>query len=77
MACGGCVDTCPTGAITEPGPGRGLTSAHRPTAPVRTPPVRHAATAVSAARWTSSPATARSRRSCPPGTAPSTTGTHV
>ncbi|WP_369226938.1 formate dehydrogenase subunit alpha [Streptomyces sp. R39] len=30
VACGGCVDTCPTGAITEPGPGRGLTSAHRP-----------------------------------------------
>ncbi|MDF3147760.1 formate dehydrogenase subunit alpha, partial [Streptomyces sp. T21Q-yed] len=26
------VDTCPTGAITEPGPGRGLTSAHRPAA---------------------------------------------
>ncbi|MGY1577796.1 formate dehydrogenase subunit alpha [Streptomyces sp. MN13] len=32
VACGGCVDTCPTGAITQPGPGRGLTSAHRPTA---------------------------------------------
>ncbi|AZQ39426.1 formate dehydrogenase subunit alpha [Streptomyces cyaneochromogenes] len=32
VACGGCVDTCPTGAITEPGPGRGLTSAQRPTA---------------------------------------------
>ncbi|AVV45710.1 formate dehydrogenase subunit alpha [Streptomyces sp. ID05-04B] len=32
VACGGCVDTCPTGAITEPGPGRGLTSAHRPAA---------------------------------------------
>ncbi|MGW3562618.1 formate dehydrogenase subunit alpha [Streptomyces sp. NPDC000941] len=32
VACGGCVDTCPTGAITEPGPGRGLTSAHRPPA---------------------------------------------
>ncbi|MCM2579747.1 formate dehydrogenase subunit alpha [Streptomyces meridianus] len=27
VACGGCVDTCPTGAITEPGPGSGLTSA--------------------------------------------------
>ncbi|MGW5780345.1 formate dehydrogenase subunit alpha [Streptomyces sp. NPDC003863] len=26
VACGGCVDTCPTGAITQPGPGRGLTS---------------------------------------------------
>ncbi|MBM9438411.1 formate dehydrogenase subunit alpha [Streptomyces bryophytorum] len=26
VACGGCVDTCPTGAITEPGPARGLTS---------------------------------------------------
>ncbi len=32
VACGGCVDTCPTGAITEPGPGRGLTSANRPAA---------------------------------------------
>ncbi|TQE36885.1 formate dehydrogenase subunit alpha [Streptomyces ipomoeae] len=32
VACGGCVDTCPTGAITQPGPGHGLTSAHRPTA---------------------------------------------
>ncbi|MGW5418669.1 formate dehydrogenase subunit alpha [Streptomyces sp. NPDC003943] len=28
VACGGCVDTCPTGAITQPGPGRGLTSRH-------------------------------------------------
>ncbi|MEO3755296.1 formate dehydrogenase subunit alpha [Streptomyces sp. B6B3] len=27
VACGGCVDTCPTGALTEPGPARGLTSA--------------------------------------------------
>ncbi|MDX3231368.1 formate dehydrogenase subunit alpha [Streptomyces sp. ME19-01-6] len=35
VACGGCVDTCPTGAITEPGPGRGLTSAG-PTAAART-----------------------------------------
>ncbi|MEV6329924.1 formate dehydrogenase subunit alpha [Streptomyces sp. NPDC051909] len=26
VACGGCVDTCPTGAITQPGPGQGLTS---------------------------------------------------
>ncbi|MFF1278425.1 formate dehydrogenase subunit alpha [Streptomyces marokkonensis] len=32
VACGGCVDTCPTGALTEPGPARGLTSAHRPPA---------------------------------------------
>ncbi|WP_256333316.1 formate dehydrogenase subunit alpha [Streptomyces sp. cf386] len=32
VACGGCIDTCPTGAITEPGPGRGLTSAHLPAA---------------------------------------------
>ncbi|MGW7363747.1 molybdopterin-dependent oxidoreductase, partial [Streptomyces sp. NPDC054841] len=32
VACGGCVDTCPTGAITEPGPARGLTSGIRPTA---------------------------------------------
>ncbi|WP_329461980.1 formate dehydrogenase subunit alpha [Streptomyces sp. NBC_01431] len=32
VACGGCVDTCPTGAIAEPGPGRGLTSASRRTA---------------------------------------------
>ncbi|WKX69002.1 molybdopterin-dependent oxidoreductase [Streptomyces sp. XD-27] len=35
VACGGCVDTCPTGAITEPGPARGLTSATVP-AEVRT-----------------------------------------
>ena len=35
VACGGCIDTCPTGAITEPGPGRGLTSAHLP-ATIRT-----------------------------------------
>ncbi|MCL6735148.1 formate dehydrogenase subunit alpha [Streptomyces neyagawaensis] len=31
VACGGCVDTCPTGAITQPGPARGLTSALPPT----------------------------------------------
>ncbi|WP_107407519.1 formate dehydrogenase subunit alpha [Streptomyces griseus] len=30
VACGGCVDTCPTGAITEPGPARGLTSGMPP-----------------------------------------------
>ncbi|MEU2509004.1 formate dehydrogenase subunit alpha [Streptomyces sp. NPDC007863] len=33
VACGGCVDTCPTGAITQPGPARGLTS--RPPVPGR------------------------------------------
>ncbi|QKV90600.1 formate dehydrogenase subunit alpha [Streptomyces sp. NA02950] len=27
VACGGCVDTCPTGAIVEPGPAPGLTTA--------------------------------------------------
>ncbi|MGW0885473.1 formate dehydrogenase subunit alpha [Streptomyces sp. NPDC002671] len=32
VACGGCVDTCPTGALAEPGPGAGLTSAHGPAA---------------------------------------------
>jgi formate dehydrogenase major subunit len=32
VACGGCVDTCPTGAITQPGPARGLTSALQPAA---------------------------------------------
>ncbi|KAB1139867.1 formate dehydrogenase subunit alpha [Streptomyces luteolifulvus] len=32
VACGGCVDTCPTGAITQPGPAQGLTSAFRPAA---------------------------------------------
>ncbi|WP_330300665.1 formate dehydrogenase subunit alpha [Streptomyces sp. NBC_00503] len=26
VSCGGCVDSCPTGAIAAPGPGRGLTS---------------------------------------------------
>ena len=37
VACGGCVDTCPTGAITQPGPARGLTSGIRPAAaPTRT-----------------------------------------
>ncbi|MFE7896882.1 formate dehydrogenase subunit alpha [Streptomyces sp. NPDC057424] len=30
VACGGCVDTCPTGAITQPGPARGITSAFPP-----------------------------------------------
>ena len=30
VACGGCVDTCPTGALTEPGAGSGLTTATRP-----------------------------------------------
>ncbi|MET9848366.1 formate dehydrogenase subunit alpha [Streptomyces ossamyceticus] len=30
VACGGCVDTCPTGALTQPGPARGLTSAFHP-----------------------------------------------
>ncbi|MFW6723899.1 formate dehydrogenase subunit alpha [Streptomyces sp. MAR4 CNY-716] len=32
VSCGGCVDSCPTGALTQPGPGRGLTSGHRPAA---------------------------------------------
>lgn len=32
VACGGCVDTCPTGAITQPGPARGITSAFPPAA---------------------------------------------
>ncbi|MFJ8114042.1 formate dehydrogenase subunit alpha [Streptomyces sp. NPDC096132] len=37
VACGGCVDSCPTGAITQPGPARGLTSGIRPAAaPTRT-----------------------------------------
>ncbi|MGW1193343.1 formate dehydrogenase subunit alpha [Streptomyces sp. NPDC002559] len=30
VACGGCVDTCPTGAISQPGPGRGLDSGRPP-----------------------------------------------
>ncbi|MFE2183449.1 formate dehydrogenase subunit alpha [Streptomyces sp. NPDC059455] len=34
VACGGCVDTCPTGAISEPGPARGLTTAVRPALPM-------------------------------------------
>ncbi|MGW1246184.1 formate dehydrogenase subunit alpha [Streptomyces sp. NPDC002535] len=36
VSCGGCVDTCPTGAITQPGPGQGLTSGHAPADRVRT-----------------------------------------
>ncbi|WP_406481135.1 formate dehydrogenase subunit alpha [Streptomyces sp. NBC_01615] len=37
VACGGCVDTCPTGALTEPGPATGLTSASHPSPePTRT-----------------------------------------
>ncbi|ROQ26334.1 formate dehydrogenase major subunit [Streptomyces sp. PanSC19] len=36
VACGGCVDTCPTGAITQPGPGQGLTSRRVPADRVRT-----------------------------------------
>ncbi|MDW4909245.1 formate dehydrogenase subunit alpha [Streptomyces sp. ADMS] len=32
VACGGCVDTCPTGAIIQPGPARGLTSGVGPAA---------------------------------------------
>ncbi|MGW6394964.1 formate dehydrogenase subunit alpha [Streptomyces sp. NPDC055103] len=36
VSCGGCVDTCPTGAITQPGPGQGLTSRQAPHDRVRT-----------------------------------------
>ncbi|MGW3401417.1 formate dehydrogenase subunit alpha [Streptomyces zhihengii] len=36
VSCGGCVDTCPTGAITQPGPAAGLTSRRPEPAPVRT-----------------------------------------
>ncbi|NUU21442.1 MAG: formate dehydrogenase subunit alpha [Streptomycetaceae bacterium] len=36
VACGGCVDTCPTGAITAPGPAAGLTSARPTVAATRT-----------------------------------------
>ncbi|MFM9373194.1 formate dehydrogenase subunit alpha [Streptomyces sp. Da 82-17] len=36
VACGGCVDTCPTGALTQPGPGQGLTSRQRDPDRVRT-----------------------------------------
>ncbi|KAF0647355.1 hypothetical protein K701_23835 [Streptomyces fradiae ATCC 10745 = DSM 40063] len=36
VACGGCVDTCPTGAITQPGPAAGLTSAYAPPTATRT-----------------------------------------
>ncbi|WP_405953545.1 molybdopterin-dependent oxidoreductase [Streptomyces phaeochromogenes] len=32
VACGGCVDPCPTGAIIQPGPARGLTSGVGPAA---------------------------------------------
>lgn len=36
VACGGCVDTCPTGAITQPGPGRGITTGRPHPESVRT-----------------------------------------
>lgn len=36
VACGGCVDTCPTGAITAPGAAAGITSAHPRMATTRT-----------------------------------------
>lgn len=36
VSCGGCVDTCPTGAITQPGPGQGLTTRQTPEDRVRT-----------------------------------------
>ncbi|MDI2124774.1 formate dehydrogenase subunit alpha [Yinghuangia seranimata] len=36
VACGGCVDTCPTGAITAPGEAAGLTSARPHAATTRT-----------------------------------------
>ncbi|MFP8961408.1 formate dehydrogenase subunit alpha [Streptomyces nanhaiensis] len=36
VACGGCVDTCPTGAVSQPGPVPGLTSADPRAAGVRT-----------------------------------------
>lgn len=36
VSCGGCVDTCPTGALTQPGPGRGLTSQQSHPEQVRT-----------------------------------------
>lgn len=38
VSCGGCVDTCPTGAITQPGPGSGLTSAGLSTDDAGRPP---------------------------------------
>ncbi|MGW7307926.1 2Fe-2S iron-sulfur cluster-binding protein, partial [Streptomyces sp. NPDC054835] len=36
VSCGGCVDTCPTGAIAHPGPGEGLTSRQASADRVRT-----------------------------------------
>ncbi|MET9881832.1 formate dehydrogenase subunit alpha [Streptomyces sp. NPDC006430] len=36
VSCGGCVDTCPTGALTQPGAGRGLTSGAAPDGATRT-----------------------------------------
>ncbi|MFD0373759.1 formate dehydrogenase subunit alpha [Streptomyces sp. NPDC127112] len=42
VSCGGCVDTCPTGAITQPGTGSGLTSAEL----LRQAPVSPGATTV-------------------------------
>lgn len=44
VACGGCVDTCPTGAITEPGPAQGLTSGILPQLPLGGAPTAAAVT---------------------------------
>ncbi|HEX5566205.1 MAG TPA: molybdopterin-dependent oxidoreductase, partial [Streptomyces sp.] len=45
VACGGCVDTCPTGAITQPGPARGFTSRALPATGASTAGNRTARTA--------------------------------
>ncbi|CAM5663839.1 hypothetical protein STENM223S_03489 [Streptomyces tendae] len=74
VACGGCVDTCPTGAISQPGPARGLTSAFHPAEGQTRTTCGYCGVgcALDVVRGT-----VRSRRCCPPGTARSIAATRA